>query len=512
MIVKPIGILTVSSGEFVEIRKTNSFNSDQFLNQYHTDLISHTNDERIPERFVHAKGGGAFGYFEVTHDVTKYVSAELFDTIGKKTPLVVRFSTVVQNLGGNDLAREVKGMAIKLYTQEGNLDFLCLNYPVFFYRDPLFFTSFSHSFKRNPKTFLLDFTMSWDFVTKRPDALHSYLWLLSDYGIPNGYRKMDAFPIHTYRVYNKHGDTYFVRFNFRTEQGVENLPSDVAAEISSRDLDYFNRDLFNAIENKTYPSWRLDMDIMTFEDVKNVDYNPFDVGRLWKEGTYFTETVGRLVLDRNPDNYFRAIEQSAFNPANLVPGIPGPMDTMFRSRRQSYRDAQIYRLGVNHNRIKVNQPLYYKGYNRDGVSPLKDNMKDAPTYYPNRFSGPVPYVDPNMPKEKFKIYETTAVDLEPAANFYNNILKTDDQRERLANNSVARLITVSPELQRRVIRLFSLAEPDLGRRVERILVETLEQPPPPIQPSRVLKVPPTMYAMYSSKMNDENQNNQFIHN
>ncbi|CAG9562405.1 unnamed protein product [Danaus chrysippus] len=502
---KPIGILTVSSGEFVEIRQTNTFNSDQFMNQFHTDSNTHANCERIPERFVHAKGGGAFGYFEVTHDVTKYISAELFDTIGKRTPLVVRFSTAVQNLGGNDLARELKGMAIKFYTQEGNLDLLCLNFPVYFYRDPVYFAFFSRAFKRNPKTFLMDSTMVWDFVTKRPDALHTTLWLFSDYGIPNGYRKMDAFPIHTYRVYNKHGETYFIRFNFRTEQGIENLPSDVAAEISSRDLDYYNRDLYNAIENKTYPSWRLDIDIMTFDDVKNVDYNPFEINRIWKKGTYFTKTVGRLVLDRNPDNYFRVVEQSAFNPANLVPGIPGPMDSMFHSRRQSYREAQIYRLGVNHNRIKVNQPLYFKVYNRDGVPPLKDNMKDAPVYYPNSFSGPVPYVDPNMPKEKLRIFETTAVDLEPSADFYNIILKTDDQRERLANNTVARLISVSPDMQRRVIRLFSLTDPDLGRRVERILLETLEKPPPPVLPTRVLKVPPNMYSIYDSKIKDEDK-------
>lgn len=454
---------------------------------------------------VHAKGGGAFGYFEVTHDVSKYIKADVFNNVGKVTPVVVRFSTAVQNQGGNDLAREMKGLAVKFYTKEGNLDLLCINFPVFFYRDALDFPNFVHAFKRNPKTNLYDFTMRWDFVTKRPDTIHAILWLLSDYGIPNGYRKMDAFPIHTYEIYNKKGERFFVRFNFRTEQGIENLPTWVAQIIAARDPDYYNRDLYNAIEKKEYPAWKLEMDVMSFDGIKKVNYNPFEVTRLWKKGTYHTVQIGRLVLNRNPDNYFRIVEQSAFNPGNLVPGILGGLDNMFKTRRMSYRDTLTHRLGVNHNRIDVNTPVYRKVYDRDGVPLLKDNMKDAPNYYPNSFNGPVPYVDPSKPKERFTVYETNAVDLEPASYFYNHYL-TEDQRMRLINNTAPFVLPVAPYMQKRVIRLLTLVDQDLGGRVEQLLQKLLKQPPP--SPPQALKVPRKKYDDHHE--DDEYNFNQYM--
>ncbi|XP_050348923.1 catalase-like [Nymphalis io] len=481
----PIGLLTTSSGKPVEIRETISLNSDAFSNQYHIDLLTHANAERIPERVVHAKGTAAFGYFEVTNDVSQYIKSDMFNGIGKITPTVVRFSTVMQNLGGSDLARETKGMAVKFYTQEGNLDFVALNFPVFFIKDPVKFPFFFHALKRNPKTNLFDFSMRWDFFTKNPESIHALLWLFSDYCVPNGYTKMDAFLIHTYEINNKYGDRYFVKFNFRTEQGIENLPSDVAEDISARDPDYYNRKLYDDIENKIYPAWTLEMDVMTFDDIKKIDYNPFEITRLWKKGTYHTITIGRLVLDRNPDNFFRVTEMSAFNPGNLVPGIPGPMDNLFKSRRSSYRDTQVYRLGVNHNRIEVNTPLYWKVYDRDGKPPVKDNMRDAPNYYPNSFNGPVPYVDSSEPKERFTILEVNAVDLEHASYFYNHYLQ-HDQRERLVNNTVQSLVPVSPELQRRAIRLLTLTDVDLGIHVSEILDEVLQISSTPMP--RVLRV------------------------
>ncbi|XP_050348922.1 catalase-like [Nymphalis io] len=483
---KPIGILTTSSGKLVEIRETIGLNSDVFSNQFNIDLITHTNAERIPERVVHAKGTAAFGYFEVTNDVSQYTKAEVFNGVGKKTPVVVRFSSVGQNLGGNDLAREIKGMAVKFFTKEGNLDLVSLSFPVFFHRDPIDFPHFIHALKRNPKTNLFDLSARWDFITKKPEALHGLLWLLSDYGIPNGYRKMDAFPIHTYQINNKQGGSHFVKFNFRTEQGLENLPSNEAEAIAARDLDYYNRDLYNAIENKKYPAWTLEMDIMSFEDIKKIDYNPFEVTRLWKKGTYHTVPIGRLVLDRNPDNFFRVSELSAFNPGNLVPGIPGPLDQLFKTRRSSYRDTQIYRLGVNHNRIEVNIPLYWKVYNRDGKPPVKDNMKDAPNYYPNSFNGPVPYVDPSRPKERLTVFEVNAVDLDQPEYFIKHYLRRD-QRARLINNTIPTLVPVAPYLQRRAIRLLTLTDPSLGREVSEKLQEALKQPPP--LPIRVLNDP-----------------------
>ncbi|XP_034829424.2 catalase-like [Maniola hyperantus] len=332
--------------------------------------------------------------------------------------------------------------------------------------------------KRNPKTNLFDFTTRWDFVTKKPETLTSFLYMLSDYGIPNGYRKMEYFAIHTFEINNKHGDKYFVRFNFRTEQGIEILTTEEALAVGARDPDYYNRDLYNAIENKKYPAWKLEMDVMTLDSIKHIDYNPFEVTRLWKKGTYHTVPIGRLVLNKNPENFFRTVEISAFNPSNLIPGIPGPIDNIFRTRRSSYRDTQAYRLGINYNRIKINEPLYWKVYNRDGKPPVGENMKDAPNYYPNSFNGPVPLVDPARPKKKFKVLEANAIDLDVPAYFYNHYLCDDGQRQRLVNNTVSTLVPVSPHMQRRVIRLLSLADPILGIKVAAGLEVALETPRP----------------------------------
>ncbi|OWR44656.1 catalase [Danaus plexippus plexippus] len=480
----PIGILTTSAGKIVEIRETKTLNSEPYDNSYFVDLLTHWHAERVPERIIYAKAAGAFGYFEVTNDVSKYTKAEVFNGVGKKTPVMVRVSTMLQNRGGTDLARESKGFSVKFYTKEGNLDLLCLNMPVFFLNDPIDFPSLIHALKRNPKPHLYDFNMVYDLLTKRPFSLYGYLWTMSDFGIPNTYRRMDAFAIHTYEINNKFGDRYFVKFNFRTEQGIENLPSDVAEKITVRDPDYYKRDLYNVIEKKQFPSWILEMDVMSLDDIKNIDYNPFDVGRIWKNGTYCTVPIGRLVLNRNPENAYRVAERVAFNPANLVPGIPGPQDLLFKARRQSYREAQIYRLGVNYNKIMVNAPLYSKVYNRDGVAPVRDNMKDAPIYYPNSFSGPVPYVDPGQSNEKLIIYESNAVDLEQPALFYNKILRTDEERTRLAKNIAPTLVGVYPEIQKRLMRLLTLIDHRLGKDVEVLLAKELKKPHP--KPPKVL--------------------------
>ncbi|XP_068617474.1 peroxisomal catalase 1-like, partial [Battus philenor] len=484
---KPIGLLTSSSGYPVEVRDTNTLNTDLLSNQYFIDSLLHFDSEAVPERIVHAKGASAFGYFEVTNDVSKYTKADVFNGVGKKIPILVRFSTVIQNKGGTDLAREPKGFAVKFYTREGNLDFLCLNFPVFFIKDPEYFTFFAHAVKRNPKTNLFDFTSRADFFTLRPESLHSVLWLLSDYGIPNGYRKMDAFAIHTYEVNNKDEERYFVRFNFRTEQGIENLPSDEAKRISGQDPDYFNRDLYNAIEKKKYPVWILEMDILSAEDILHLEYNPFDVNVLWKKGTYYTVEIGRLILTKNPDNMFRVAEQSAFNPANLVPGIPGPFDYLFKGRRLSYKDTQNHRLGINHNKIEVNRPIYAKVYDRDGVPPVKDNMKDVPNYYPNSFSGPIPFVDASRPKFKFSLAQSGATDLGEASYFYNHVLESDQHRTRLANNTVELILQSPPFIQRRLIKLYDLIDHRLGEETATFLYERLKYSTK--QKVKVLKIP-----------------------
>ncbi|XP_022828390.1 catalase-2-like [Spodoptera litura] len=460
----PIGLWTKNAGDPVEIRDTITINSDQFNNQLLIDSLSTFDGERIPERVVHAKGTGAFGYFEVTHDVSKYTYADVFNEKGKKTPLVVRFSSALQSIGGTELNRELRAMSIKFYTKDGNLDLLSLSVPVYLYNDPLSFIDVIHALKRNPQTNLFDLTSLYDKFTLKPTAVHFFFWLLSDYGIPNGYRKMDAFPIHTYELANIHGETHYVRFNFRTEQGFSPLTSPQAAAIQAVDLDYFTRDLYNAIDSGHYPAWKLEMDVMTPHDIQKLDYNPFDVSRLWKNGTFFTVPIGRLVLNKNVENHFRDVEQATYNPANLVPGIPGPVDFLFHGRRMFYRDSQNYRLGRNNNKILVNTPLYEKSYVRDGRPPTKLNMKNAPNYYPNSFHGPVPYVDEHRPWKKLLVLESNAVDLEPAWYFYNHILEDEAHRERFITNLAVSLVPVTPPVIQRAFKMLHLIDEDLAKR------------------------------------------------
>ncbi|XP_075975706.1 catalase-like [Anticarsia gemmatalis] len=461
----PIGLWTKSSGEPTEIRDINSINSDQFNNPLLVDSLFHLNGERIPERVVHAKGTGAFGYFVVTHDVSKYTYADVFNKVGKKTPLVARLSLSIPSQGGTDLMNEVKGFSIKMYTKDGNLDLVALSTPVYLYRDPNIFPAVVHMFKKNPQTLLTDYTAVWDGITQRPELLHAAFWFLSDYGIPDGYRKMDAFPIHTFELANKHGETHYVRFNFRTEQGFSSLTTAGAVQTQALDLDYFTRDLYNNIEEKNYPSWLLEMDVMTKHDLVTVDYDPFDVTRLWKNGTFFTVPIGRVVLNRNVENQFRDVEQSAYNPANLVPGIPGPVDWLFRTRRNFYQDAQNYRIGRNHNKIFVNTPLYAKTYNRDGTPPLRMNGRDSPNYFVNSFHGPSPYVDAKRPEKKLLTMERNAVDLEPSWYFYNHILQGEDQKLRFITTLSITLVPVTPPVYPRVLHLLSLVDKDLATRV-----------------------------------------------
>ncbi|CAH0587084.1 unnamed protein product [Chrysodeixis includens] len=466
---EPIGVWTKTTGDPIDLRDTIFLNTDVFENKHHFVVGSHLNRERIPERIVHAKGFGAYGYFEVTHDVSQYTTADIFNGIGKKTPVVGRFSIAIQNLGGNDVVRETKGLAMKFYTKQGNLDLIGLHLPIFLYKEPFDFAQFVHAFKRNPKTGTFDNNMRWDFLTLRPEHFHTIMWLMSDISLPDGYRKIHYFPIHTYEIYNKKGERYYVKFNFRTELGVHNLTNAQGAAIALEDPDYFNTDLYNAIVKKNYPAWRLEMDILTRKDLTKVDYDPFDVTRLWKRGTYRTVPIGRLVFNRVVENNFKDVEQSGFCPDNLVPGIVGPLDAVFKSRRIFYQDAQNYRLGSNFANIRVNSPIYDKTYVRDGMPPLLDNMKDAPNYYPNSFNGPMPYVDESRPTDRMVILHRNAIDLQPMAEFYNEIVESDAHRQRIADNLAASLVEVIPDIEKKALRLMTLIDVDLGRRVRATL-------------------------------------------
>ncbi|XP_073951860.1 catalase-like [Choristoneura fumiferana] len=462
---RPIGVLTTSAGKPVEVRETVTLNTDPFSNVFFYDQLSSSDHERIPERVVHAKGTGAFGYFEVTHDVSMYTHADVFNGIGKKTPVFGRFSVVNQGLSGIDLSREVRGLGARFYTNEGNLDLIGVAVPVFLFKDPNLFSSTTHHLKRNPKTNLFDNTYRTETFTQEPDSLHGVLWLLSDYGQTNGYRKCDSFTLHPFEVNNKHGESFFVKFNFRSEQGVEVLTEEAARALSATDQDYSTRDLYNAIAEGKFPSWQLEMDVISKHDLTKLNYNPFDLTRLWVNGTYHTVTIGRFVLNRNPENMFKDVEQAALNPGNLVPGIPGPHDDIFKARLFAYRDTQNYRLGINHNNIDVNRPKYRKVYTRDGSPPTKDNMKDAPNYYQNSFNGPVPFVSVARPRERIKIYDRNVVDLQYSADFYSKYMVTEGKRNRLAANIAGILVTAVPLVQKDALRMFHLVDRDLGRRV-----------------------------------------------
>lgn len=467
----PIGYTSLSSGMAFDIRDVVGINTNIMSNNAHFDQMAGVDAERTPERVVHAKGSGAFGYFEVTHDVSKYTFADVFNGIGKRTPIVARFSQSVQNIGGNDLTREMKGLSVKFYSKEGNLDLLGINYPVYFYKDPMDFSMFVHALKRNPRTNLIDNSARIDFITLRPSVLHGLFWMLSDYGIPESYRRMEAFMIHAYLIHNKRGDKYVVRFSFRPELGFANLTTAQAVALGATDPDYLTRDLYNAIEEKNFPAWRLEMDVLKTNNLTALDFDPFEVTELWKNDSYYTVQIGRLVLNKNPENHFEAIEQLAFNPSNLVPGIHGPIDILFDSRKFAYRDTQNYRLGVNHNKIEVNRPKYFKTYIRDGKPPLNDNMRDAPNYYPNSYNGPEPVVDVRRIKKRFVVFQRNVIDLEPTSYFYNHILTDDAQRQRLVDNVVLILRTAYPEqLVKRFIKLMTLIDSDLGKRTEETLM------------------------------------------
>lgn len=464
----PIGYTTSNEGMPVEIRDTITINSDLTLNPHFFDFQTHGNAERTTQRVAHPKGIAAFGYFEVTNDVSKYTKAKVFNGIGKKTPVLARFSVGTQERGGTDLSREFKGFAVKFYTEEGNLDFLGLHTPAFIYRDPLLFTSFGHAFRKSRAAGMLnDYTARWDFVCLNPVAVLPYLWILSDFGVADGYRRMDFFPFHTYYILNNEkGERYFVKFNFRTEHGLSYLSNDQIAAIQGTDLDYYNRGLYNAIAQKNYPSFRVEMDVLTEDEILNVGYNLLDVTVIWRNNTYRTVTIGRMVFNRNSDNQFRDAELSIFNPVNLVPGIPEPVDLVFKGRAFAYKDTQNKRLGPNHKRIPVNQPVYTNTYVRDGLPPVGDNMNDAPSYSPNSFNGPTPYVDDQRPREEIQVLDSNAVDLQQVADFYNYRIRDEGHKQRLSANVVRELDGVEATVLRRVLRLFYLIDEDLGHRVE----------------------------------------------
>jgi len=392
---------------------------DYFL---HEDM-AHFNRERIPERVVHAKGTGAFGTFTVTHDITQYTKAKIFSEIGKQTKMFVRFSIVGGEKGGADSERDPRGFALKFYTEDGNWDLVGNNTPVFFIKDPKKFSHFIHTQKRDPMTNCKSPTMMWDFFSLNPETLHQVLILMSDRGTPFSYRNMDGFGSHTFSLINKKNERVWVKFHFKTVQGVKNFTEKEANEMKGIDLDQAQRDMVDAIARKDFPKWTMKIQIMTDAQAKAFRWNPFDLTKVWLHKDFPLIDVGIMELNVIPENYFRDVEQSAFAPAHVVDGIGYSPDKVLQGRLLSYPDAQRYRLGANYEQIPVNQcPYIVANYQRDGLMQTSENGGTSPNYRPNSFDDIV--ADESYKEPAMNLDQITA---EPnVADWYDRNENDDD--------------------------------------------------------------------------------------
>ena len=436
------------------------------------EKLAHFDRERIPERVVHAKGAGAHGYFEVTADVTRYTKAALLSEAGKRTEVFVRFSTVGGEKGSADSARDPRGFAVKFYTEEGNYDLVGNNTPVFFIRDPLKFSDFIHTQKRHPATNLPDPNMFWDFLSLTPESIHQLTILFSDRGTPATYRHMNGYSSHTYKWYNDKGEYFWVQYHFKTDQGIKNLTRQDAGRLAAEDPDHATRDLYETIDQKDYPSWTLEMQILTPEQARDFKWDIFDITKVWPHGEVPPITIGTLVLDRNPLNYFAEVEQAAFCPSNVVPGIALSPDKMLQARAFSYHDTHIHRLGPNYHLIPVNAPKNAPemSYQRDAFMRVDANGEGGPNYWPNSFGGPAP--QPAAGEPPFELsgqagrhpFTHPNDDFVQAGTLYRRVM-TDMDREHLVGNIVDHLGGAQKRLQLRQTAIFYQADPEYGRRV-----------------------------------------------
>ncbi len=436
------------------------------------EKLAHFNRERMPERVVHAKGAGACGYFEVTNDVTKYTKANFLSEVGKRTEVCVRFSTVGGEKGSADSARDPRGFAVKFYTEDGNYDMVGNNTPVFFIRDPLKFPDFIHTQKRNPVTNTKDPDMFWDFLSLTPESIHQVTILFSDRGTPKNYRHMNGYSSHTFKWYNEQGEFFWIQYHFKTAQGIQNLTREEADRLAGQNPDHATRDLYEAIERGEHPAWKVNVQIMTPEQAKDYRFDIFDITKVWPHGDFPLIPVGRMVLDRNPKNYFAEVEQAAFSPGNLVPGIAASPDKMLQARIISYHDAHIHRLGPNYQLLPVNAPKAapMDNYQRDGYMRLDANGEGGPNYYPNSFGGPEP--DPEAAEPPFEVsgmagrhpYTHPNDDFVQAGELYRKVM-TDEDRDHLIGNIVSHIGGSQKRIQLRQTALFYRADPDYGRRV-----------------------------------------------
>ncbi len=435
---------------------------------------AHFNRERIPERVVHAKGSGAFGKLTVTSDLSQYTRAGLFAKKGTKTECFLRFSTVAGERGAADAERDVRGFALKFYTEEGNWDLVGNNTPVFFLRDPYKFMDFIHTQKRDPQTNLRDSTAMWDFWSLSPESMHQITILFSDRGLPRSYRHVNGYGSHTYSFWNDQGERFWVKFHFKTRQGIECNTDAEAAEIIAADRESHQRDLFEAIDRGDYPQWDVKVQVMPEADAEKTPYNPFDLTKVWPHADYPLIDVGVLELNRNPENYFAEVEQAAFSPANVVPGIGHSPDKMLQMRVVSYADAQRYRLGTNHESLPVNAPRCpMHHYHRDGSMRFDGNGGGSVNYEPNSQGGPVE--DPSVKEPPLRIsgdadrydHREGNDDYTQAGDLYR--LMPQDERDRLHAAIAGAMAGVPAEIVERQLGHFAQADPAYAEGVREAL-------------------------------------------
>ncbi len=431
------------------------------------EKLAHFDREVIPERRMHAKGSGAYGTFTVTHDITQYTRAKIFSRIGKTTELFARFTTVAGERGAADAERDIRGFAVKFYTEEGNWDLVGNNTPVFFLRDPLKFPDLNHAVKRDPRTNMRSATNNWDFWTSLPEALHQITIVMSDRGIPASYRHMHGFGSHTFSFINADNVRHWVKFHLKSQQGIRNLTDAEAQVLIGQDRESHQRDLYDSLERGDFPKWTLYVQIMSEADAAKVPYHPFDLTKIWPHQDYPLMPVGVMELNRNPENFFAEVEQSAFNPAQIVPGIGFSPDKMLQGRLFSYGDAQRYRLGVNHHLIPVNAPRCpVHSYHRDGAMRVDGNFGGTLGYEPNSqgewqeqpgFAEPPLQLD--QAADHWNHREDTDYFSQPGALFR---LMSSDQRRALFENTARSMHGVPQTICMRHIAHCHAADPAYG--------------------------------------------------
>jgi catalase len=438
------------------------------------EKLAHFDREVIPERRMHAKGSGAHGTFTVTHDITKYTKAKIFSEIGKKTEMFARFSTVAGERGAADAERDIRGFALKFYTEEGNWDLVGNNTPVFFLRDPLKFPDLNHAIKRDPRTGLRSANNNWDFWTNLPEALHQVTVVMSDRGIPRSFRHMHGFGSHTYSFINAKNERFWVKFTFKTLQGIQNLTDAEATELVGRDRESNQRDLYESIEKGEFPRWKLFVQIMEEKDANTYHINPFDLTKVWPHGDYPLIEVGYFELNRNPNNFFAETEQVAFSPANIAPGISFSPDKMLQGRLFSYGDAQRYRLGVNHHQIPINAPKCpFHSYHRDGAMRVDGNSGGATSYEPNSYGEwqeQPEYAEPPLAIDGAADHWNQRVDTDyysQPGNLFRMLSK--EEKQRLFDNTARAMGDAEKKVKDRHIYNCTQADPAYGAGVAEAL-------------------------------------------